>query len=172
MASDSANLVVDFVNTYDVESDHDALDEPATLSQWLTERALPHSDTTAAELERARELREGLRALLRANHDGSTTSGAGLDGLAATLPLHVSFDSGTPELVASGDGTTGGLALVLAACARSAADGTWGRLKVCGEDTCQWAFYDTTRNHSRAWCSMRVCGNRAKTRAYRERRRT
>lgn len=178
MIPESAALIVDFVNTYDVESGHDDLDvraglvEPAALTDWLAAHRLRHSATTDAELDDARTLRESLRALLRANHDGGTTTRDGLDELAARLPLRVRFDSGTPELIAAADGTAGGLAQVLAACVRSASDGTWSRLKVCGEQTCQWAFYDLTRNHSRAWCSMRVCGNRSKTRTYRERQRT
>jgi predicted RNA-binding Zn ribbon-like protein len=49
--------------------------------------------------------------------------------------------------------------------------GTWSRLKVCPADDCQWAFYDHSRNHSRTWCEMEECGNRAKARAWRERQR-
>ena len=48
--------------------------------------------------------------------------------------------------------------------------GTWERLKVCPADDCQWAFYDRSRNRSRTWCQMEDCGNRAKVRAFRERR--
>ena len=54
--------------------------------------------------------------------------------------------------------------------ARARADGTWDRLKVCLADDCQWAYYDRSRNRSSVWCDMRVCGNRAKVRSYRERR--
>jgi predicted RNA-binding Zn ribbon-like protein len=50
------------------------------------------------------------------------------------------------------------------------ADGSWERLKVCPADDCLWAFYDRSRNRSRRWCDMEVCGNRAKVRGYRERR--
>jgi predicted RNA-binding Zn ribbon-like protein len=52
------------------------------------------------------------------------------------------------------------------------ADGTWSRLKACRADDCLWAFYDGSRNHSAAWCSMASCGNRAKARAYRSRQRS
>jgi predicted RNA-binding Zn ribbon-like protein len=48
-------------------------------------------------------------------------------------------------------------------------EGTWQRLKACREDTCQWAFYDRSKNRSATWCSMEVCGNRNKARAFRER---
>jgi len=53
----------------------------------------------------------------------------------------------------------------------SMADESWNRLKACRLDDCQWAFYDQSKNRSRTWCSMKVCGNRAKARAYRERQR-
>jgi predicted RNA-binding Zn ribbon-like protein len=52
------------------------------------------------------------------------------------------------------------------------AQGAWPRLKACTDDGCQWAFFDTTRNRSRTWCSMEECGNKEKTRRYRERKST
>ena len=51
------------------------------------------------------------------------------------------------------------------------ADGSWDRLKACRASDCEWAFIDNARNHSRAWCSMKSCGNREKARAFRERHR-
>ena len=48
--------------------------------------------------------------------------------------------------------------------------GAWRRLKACPADDCQWAFYDRSRNRSRTWCKMDVCGNRSKVRTFRERR--
>jgi predicted RNA-binding Zn ribbon-like protein len=54
---------------------------------------------------------------------------------------------------------------------RSAADlllsGSPERIRECGE--CGWMFYDTSRNHLRRWCSMEICGNRAKARRHYER---
>ena len=44
------------------------------------------------------------------------------------------------------------------------------RVKLCGGEDCRWAFYDESRNGSRQWCSMEVCGNRQKARTYRARR--
>jgi len=41
-----------------------------------------------------------------------------------------------------------------------------GRLKKCPSANCGWIFLDTTRNHTRRWCDMKVCGNRAKARRY------
>lgn len=47
--------------------------------------------------------------------------------------------------------------------------GELGRLRECAADDCGWLFIDTTRNHSRIWCDMKTCGNRAKVTRYRER---
>ena len=48
-------------------------------------------------------------------------------------------------------------------------DGTWWRLKVCGNPDCEWAFYDRSRNQQGNWCDMAVCGNRIKNRQLRAR---
>ncbi len=42
--------------------------------------------------------------------------------------------------------------------------GTLSRLRHCAGDRCDWLFIDNSRNHSRRWCSMSGCGNRAKAR--------
>ncbi|MCW2944494.1 MAG: hypothetical protein JWR24_1211 [Actinoallomurus sp.] len=91
-----------------------------------------------------------------------------LHQLLAALPLRVSLDG--PALVPVHGGVRGALAGVAAAIMESTADGAWPRLKVCRETTCRWAFFDTSKNRSRIWCSMRMCGNRTKTRAHRARR--
>ncbi|MFD9698271.1 CGNR zinc finger domain-containing protein [Lentzea sp. NPDC059081] len=41
---------------------------------------------------------------------------------------------------------------------------------MCAAPDCRWAFYDVSRNGRGRWCAMEICGNRQKTRAYRERR--
>jgi hypothetical protein len=92
-----------------------------------------------------------------------------LDRLLTGLPLRLSLAG--PELVPVHDGVRGGLARVAAAVMACAADGTWPRLKACRVTDCRWAFLDTSKNRSRTWCSMRMCGNRTKTRAYRARQR-
>ncbi|MFI7706194.1 CGNR zinc finger domain-containing protein [Nonomuraea sp. NPDC049480] len=155
----SAELIRDFVNTYDVESDTDELASPAELALWLRERDLigPGDRATDDDLHTAHALREGLRAALR-------REAADLPA----IPLHVIVrENGSPELAPIHTGVPGGLARIAGAAVGTA----WDRLKVCAEGTCQWAFIDSSKNRSRSWCSMRVCGNRTKTRAYRARKR-
>ena len=45
-----------------------------------------------------------------------------------------------------------------------------GRLRSCQTETCRWLFLDTSKNHSRRWCDMKVCGNRMKARRFQARR--
>jgi predicted RNA-binding Zn ribbon-like protein len=44
------------------------------------------------------------------------------------------------------------------------------RVRACGADTCRWLFLDTSKNHTRRWCEMKVCGNRMKARRFQARR--
>ncbi|MFB4315333.1 CGNR zinc finger domain-containing protein [Actinomadura sp. 21ATH] len=192
--SPAALLLREFVNTLDVESAADGIGTPAELAGWLAGRGLVPAGTPAgaADLATATALREGLRAAMLAHHapdhgpavpepadhaaPGRGTNGAGavagLEEALGRLPLRLALGGGRPALVPAGTGAAAGLARIAAAVMESVADGTWPRLKVCQESTCLWAFLDTSKNRSRAWCSMRVCGNRTKTRTYRARRRT
>lgn len=43
--------------------------------------------------------------------------------------------------------------------------------RVCASEDCAWLFLDTSKNHSRRWCNMKTCGNRAKARRHYERKR-
>lgn len=173
---DPALLLRDFVNTYDVEPGTDHVSTPELLAEWLAGRGLVSAGTTATgdDLATATALREGLREAMAAHHSRRDADLPDeLEDALAALPLRVTFTGGAPRLVPLDPPATaaGGLARLAAAIPASAAAGTWPRLKVCKEGTCRWAFLDTSKNRSRAWCSMSVCGNRTKTRAYRARRR-
>ena len=164
------------VNTVDLlEDDDDQLDSPEALGRFLTGQGLlgPGEPVSQADLELAVELREALRAMLRVNH-GEPLDPAALavvNRAAAALPLRVGFDSeGRPVLGPGSGGCRGALAALLAGVAQASAQGAWERLKACSADSCQWAFYDRSKNRSGRWCSMRTCGNRIKTRTYRSRR--
>ncbi|MBN6053220.1 CGNR zinc finger domain-containing protein [Nonomuraea sp. RK-328] len=164
-----AELVRDFLNTLDVELGTDELASPAELALWLRERGLadPLDRATDDDLATALALREGLRAALRREAMGKEAAGEQTTGSSSlpVLPLRLVLDP-LPRLAPVENGIPGALAMIAAAVA----DASWERLKVCAEITCQWAFIDVSKNRSRSWCSMRVCGNRTKTRAYRARK--
>jgi predicted RNA-binding Zn ribbon-like protein len=169
-------LVQRFVNSVDLESGEDELDGPPALRDWLAERDLigPRERVGSADLRRALDVREGLRALLLENNgrplDESKVER--LDRAATRAGVRVSFRAGAdPALVAAGAGVDGALARLLAIVAGAVADGSWERLKACPREDCEWAFYDRSKNRSGRWCRMEECGNLAKARAFRERRR-
>lgn len=168
-------LVIDFVNTLDVEEGLDALDGPAALVGWLSAEGLLAGDSPAAgagDLLAALELREALRTLLLENNGAEHDPRAweALERAAGTGGLEVHFDGdGGTLLLARAGGVAGALAGLLEPVARATGDGSWRRVKACRADDCGWAFYDRSRNRSARWCEMAVCGNRTKVRAYRER---
>ena len=169
-----------FVNTLDIDDGIELLTGPAELATWLAHAGLTAGvdarelRATGADVRRAIELREALRAHLLAHHDQPLPADAAatLDAAAQRARLTLRF-SGADEtrLEPAAGGVDGALGRLLAIVARAIEDGTWQRLKVCPADTCQWAFYDASRNRSAVWCDMRVCGNRAKVRGFRERTR-
>jgi predicted RNA-binding Zn ribbon-like protein len=169
--------VIDFINTLDVQEQVDSLTSPNELSSWLRSQELLADDGAEAQkrdLGPAIELREALRALARANNGNHQCpdAWATLERAARVGKLSVHFDhGGDVDVRPEAGGITGALTLLLARVAAAVADGTWVRVKACRSDTCEWAFYDRSRNHSAVWCEMAVCGNRTKVRAYRERAR-
>ena len=164
--SADADLVIAFVNTLDVEEGTDELATEESYRVWLDSRSLP-----AGSIELAREVRAALReAVTHDLHDAEdgTVHNAACRVVPefASPPVQVTLTCGTPTLT-----SPDGVGLVLAAGARLAVKGEWGRIKICPASDCLCAFYHTSRNQSKTWCSMKVCGNREKTRKFRERAR-
>ena len=164
-----------FVNSVDLEAGTEELGSPAELAAWLDEQELgPVGDATATDLERAIALREALRELLLAQHGDHVADPAAaesIDAAARRARLEVRFAAdGSASVVPAAAGVDAALGRLLTIVAGAQADGTWARMKACPWETCRWAFYDHSKNRSGVWCDMAVCGNRAKARAYRERR--
>ncbi|MFF4491469.1 CGNR zinc finger domain-containing protein [Streptomyces sp. NPDC001544] len=152
-------LVESLVNTLDIESGADALDTADGRSRFgLTEDDVPA----------ARELREALRATLlaHAGHPPHRTV-MPLGELLARAPLLVAVDErdGSAALAPADPGPLP--SRIAAAVAEALVAGTWNRLKACEADTCHWAYYDRSPAGRGRWCSMQVCGARAKMRRYR-----
>lgn len=91
-----------------------------------------------------------------------------LDDAARRAGVELRFLEGGAELVPRAAGVPGALGRIVGAVHGAMADGSWERLKACRADDCLWAFVDSAKNHSRAWCSMSSCGNREKARSYRQ----
>ena len=166
-------LVREFVNTAELDEGIDHLSTPAQLHDWIAERGIGDgSEPTEEERRRVIEVREALRALLLANAGEPLDQEAveTLNRAAAPVSLKLRFGAAAePGLESEGNGVDAAVGTILAVVFKAMADGSWARLKACRDDTCQWAFIDRSRNRSGQWCSMKVCGNRAKARSYRER---
>lgn len=173
-APGALELVRAFVNTRELDPDREELTDPGALREWLLGRGvIAPRPLTEADLERAIEFREALRALLLANNGEplDRDAVARLQRIASDAPVRLEIGpTGDVDMACSAEGVDSLVADVLTAIASAQETGEWERLKACSADECLWAFYDRSRNRSRHWCSMQVCGNRAKTRAYRAKR--
>jgi len=182
-AGGAAELITALVNTRAILADNpyarEDLDSPFSLDRWWNRHAGASWPVPAgaSDLDAALAVREGLRALLARNNDAETPGDveaiARLDAVAADLPLRVSaLGAPRPRLVPVTAGSPAeALADLLGRVAALGHDtGEWARLKVCRDPQCREAFVDTTRSRTRTWCSMELCGTRAKQRAFAERR--
>lgn len=171
-----------FVNTVDVEDQTDSLTTPAELTRWLSQHAglAQGAAAGAAHLRLARDLRRGLRALLLLNNGGSPRDADLAAGARAAgrLPLHLELTreqelAGPAGLLrsTSHDPVLAALAGLAANYAVARLTRRWHRLRRCPRDDCAWVFWDSSPRGDRRWCTMRVCGNRAKARSYAQRRR-
>jgi predicted RNA-binding Zn ribbon-like protein len=156
---------------------HTELTSHEQMRAWLVAHDLLANGIPVAEgdFRRFLQVREALRTLLHANNEGEA-SHAHIDVLnnfANNAPLTVRFQlDELPMLEPDIAGIDGVIARLLGIVFTSMLDGSWDRLKVCRNERCQKAFYDTSKNRSGAWCSMTNCGSRSKARAYRQRHTT
>ena len=163
-------LVQAFVNTVDMENGIEELVDPAALRAVLARvGAGDPGPLDRAGLRRALELREALRALALENNGGPPAAGAlaTLERAAEAARPRLRFDP--PALVPRAGGLDGALGGIAVAVYEALANGTWARMKACRRHPCYWLYYDRSKNRSSTWCSMTVCGNRTKVRAFRSR---
>lgn len=177
-------LLYDFVNTLDlrryaehgtVHAGNDAIATPAKLGFWMRGHGLLDADRTISgtEHENALALRAALRALFElspADRTLKATVGEQLTHAAARFPLAMRMKSGEGLALVPADATpASGLAGVLAELQKLENEGGLDRVKACASDECGWVFFDRSKPGSRRWCSSAGCGNREKTRNYRNR---
>jgi predicted RNA-binding Zn ribbon-like protein len=170
-------LVQSFVNTWDGDHRSDLLLNPAAARGWLAAAGLWNADRPPgpAELDLARQLRESIRAMLVANGGGPRPAPGDLHAIsAAAQACRPVLQVGPGGQVTVGAGPAGpldaALVTLLLAIRDAQHDGTWQRLKACGNPECRWAFYDRSHSRAGAWCDMATCGNRIKNRRLRQRR--
>ena len=187
-------LCLDFVNTVSGERGADARDrlrDYAGLLSWgrqsgavaetQARRLLAEARRRPADAERAFRdaiaLREALYEVFLAFAQGREPGKAGLDVVNAALGralAHRRIRRGEGCCALAWEEVPGALDAVLWPVAASAAellvsDDDLARVRVCGlfeTGECGWLFVDQTKSHTRRWCSMKDCGNRAKARRH------
>jgi predicted RNA-binding Zn ribbon-like protein len=171
-------LVQSFVNTWDGDHGSDLLLDPAAAGAWMTTAGLWNAGRAPepAELDLARRVRESVRAMLVANGGGPTPAPGDLQSIqaaarAARPALQVGPGGQVSLRAEPASPLDAGLVTLLLAVRDAQRDGTWQRLKACGNPDCRWAFYDRSHSRAGAWCDMATCGNRIKNRRLRQRQR-
>jgi len=178
-------LVQAFVDTLDRDLGTDIFAHPDEARAWLADAGLRVPEPQkpgrpepgfADDLRLAREARDSIRALIGRN---GGTGPLTADDLA---PLEQVLGQAQPRLEVTADGRArlgptlparalaDGLLGLLLIIRDAQADGSWDRLKLCGNPDCRWAFYDRSHSRRGAWCDMASCGNRLKNRNLRARR--
>lgn len=171
--SHGAVLATDLVNTYEEFAREEHLGSVQALADFAADHGFDTGSVTTTDLEQLRTARPLLRsAMLSNNEDGAVTA---LNDLLATAQPW-------PRLVASPDGEwifayadpKAGLADQILAKASAEVlneirNGRLRRFSTCASSTCEDVFIDSSRNHSRRYCTPDVCGNREAQRAHRSR---
>jgi predicted RNA-binding Zn ribbon-like protein len=179
-----ANLY-DFANTLDVRHfthrgvphrKDDELKKPDDLAAWMAQRKPSRTGAkiTPAMFESALNLRASLRDYLQ--HDPAErrnrSATRALNAAIAAFPLYVELggEAGGNLRPARNDALAA-LSALAAELYDGARDGSLDRLKMCAAEECRRVFFDRSKPATRRWCMSTLCGNRIKTRAYRERKR-
>ena len=185
---------LDFINTLDwrfresgpeelLESyDHllRFIEQSKMLSAKQTQLLYRTSKSAGARvLDACTELREAMAEVSYAWLDGRSPSAAPLRTLelhfkAARLQQRLCWKGSQLEWSWSGMEAEAELPLWLLSLAASdlMVSDAVQRVRACDNEECRWLFLDTSKNHTRRWCDMKVCGNRMKARRFKAQKKT
>ena len=152
---------------------------------YFASRHLAHEDALRAQaaarpaawLARVHGARAALRAVWDAAVEGRTVQADAVDTLNGVLAhsphptLRATLAGVAVDHQHEDDPLAEALARVAAPLVSAIAEGDTARFRICANDGCRWVFEDTSRGGRRRWCDMSSCGNRAKVRRFRSKRR-
>ena len=188
----TGQLSLDFVNTIDwrtSDSPVELVNSYADLLRWgrhagaltdsearsLAREAARRADEARAALERAIALRETLFRIFSSTAQGRRPDGADVkefNGVLGETLSRLCLAPSDAGFVWEWEGGGKDLDALAWRVARAAGElltsEDVNQLRECAGTGCGWLFVDTSRNKSRRWCTMGVCGNRAKARRFYE----
>ena len=172
-APDALDLIRRFCNTCNHESGADRFETIEGLRRWHDEQ-ISTFDESPDESDRRRlvAIREHLRSHALAHHDSSADSAFAvpLDRSMVEVAIALDVDGGRLAILPTApDVASRTIGLLAIAVMDAQRTDRWRRFKAC--PSCEWVFYDRSKNHTGRWCSMSACGGRAKVAAFRERER-
>ena len=155
------------------------LERPADAAMWFLEHQLVHPDAGVRindiELARIRRVRSALREVVDSVVEARTPDADAVHLVNAVLegrrPTRIELDGSALRIGHRHADTPvdDALALIAEAIVEELASGRPERMRVCANDRCRWAFFDSSPTGRRRWCDMRSCGNQAKAARHRAR---
>jgi predicted RNA-binding Zn ribbon-like protein len=146
----------------------------AAAAERLSAEARRHPHQATSVLAKAKDFREALHGLATAIDAGRAPSadvlktiGECLAGAYANGRL-VPHDGALQWVASSEDDLERIIWEVARAAGRLVVSPRLGRVRACAASDCAWLFMDDTKNRSRRWCDMKLCGNREKLRRFRK----
>ena len=173
MAREGIQALIEFLNSGHSTADEEVLPSGVGLTHWV--RSFFPSiggEFSDEEAARARRFRTALQEFMFARIDGSPDAAtvSSLRKFAERATLKIDFrEHGEAELVPRSHGVDAVFAQCLGLLARLDAGELSGPFKKC--DGCHWVYIDKSKNRSRRWCGI-GCADKAKSQAYRDRKRT
>jgi predicted RNA-binding Zn ribbon-like protein len=184
-------ISLDFINTLDnrpiPERNKELLRSYQDLADWacqaevITSRrrtsllrlAADHPGVAGTVFRKALDLRECLYRLVSALSEGRSPADGDLQSLSGWVVEGLSYQQLRTRREdhrlewSNGDLRLESIVWKIATSATellTSADS--GLIRMCDAETCRWFFLDRSKNHTRRWCDMKVCGNRAKARKF------
>ena len=175
IAGGELGLIQAFVNTADLQPGTEELTDPNALQAWLVARGLLEAGqpVDGSDLKHAIAVREAMRGVIGRNSGYKVypIDLATLNEAATASRLRMRFvTGGKVRLEPEATGVVGAIGRLVATLYSAMQSENWDRLKLCDSETCRWALFDRSRNHSSRWCTMASCGNREKARRFRQKR--
>ena len=184
-------LVLDFINTHlqAAAGPVDLLSSFSDLITWLhqagvldsrqaktAQAAWGQGEEAGQLLDQARKFRGVLHHMIDRLAHGQPIQQSTVDGINQVLARNIGYNHLVQgptgfefRFQSTGHATSHLLVPIAQAAGELLCQGDPARIRECGNPPCSLRYYDTSKNRTRRWCSMAICGNRMKAAAFYQR---